>query len=245
MEFINEFINLTVTPKKEIESSYCSTTQDNNFIYLTFGLNADDCLFDLEDYNFEFLMQISKMYFEKYEERFEINIEKQTICCNTQTKLLEISKCKLKGINRKIFIESTILFLVYQSQKNNSIFHLDCDTCSILNKPVEVEKIRNAKKFILANLANNLTINIIAANVGTNQCYLKKGFKQVFKQTIFEFIQENRMTKATHLLKSAYPNITDIGYQVGYSSLSSFSQSYKKYFGISPSKQIKQLISNN
>ncbi|MDZ7897534.1 MAG: AraC family transcriptional regulator [Arcicella sp.] len=81
--------------------------------------------------------------------------------------------------------------------------------------------------------------------MGTNQCYLKKGFKEVFEQTIFEFIRENRMIKARHLLQSTNPNITEIAYNVGYSSLSSFSQSYKNYFGISPTEQIKQAIPNN
>ena len=245
MEFINEFINLLVTTKNDIESSYCSTKQDNDYIYLTFGLFADDCLFDSVDTNFEFTIQISKTYFEKYKEKFEINIEKQTICCNIQAKLIEINNCKLKGILRKIFLESAVLYLLYQSQRNNFIFEQNCVTCAILNKPIEIEKIQKAKKFILDNLANNLTINIVAVNVGTNQCYLKKGFKEVFKQTIFEFIQENRMMKAKHLLKLDYPNITDIGFQVGYSSLSSFSQSYKKYFGFSPTEQIKRLIPNN
>jgi AraC-like DNA-binding protein len=52
------------------------------------------------------------------------------------------------------------------------------------------------------------------------------------------------MIKAKHLLQIANPNITEIAYSVGYSSLSSFSQSYKNYFGISPTDQIKQVIPN-
>ncbi|MEX0598975.1 MAG: helix-turn-helix domain-containing protein, partial [Candidatus Paceibacterota bacterium] len=80
--------------------------------------------------------------------------------------------------------------------------------------------------------------------VGNNQCYLKKGFKEVYIQTIFEFIEDNRMIKARHLLLSDRYNITDIASAVGYSSLSSFSQSYKNYFGITPTEQIKQTIPN-
>ncbi|MDZ7878846.1 MAG: AraC family transcriptional regulator [Saprospiraceae bacterium] len=242
---MNEFIYLTTKINADIDNSFCVTTQDGTYIYLTFGLNANDCLFDLADNNYEFQIRISKTYLEKYNETLDINIAEQTICCNTQSKLLEIINCKLSGIYRKIFLESTILFLLYQSQKNNLIFQLGCDSCAIMNKPIVVEKIQKARKFILDNLSNNLTIPIIASNVGTNQCYLKKGFKEVFEQTIFEFIQENRMIKARHLLQSTNPNITEIAYNVGYSSLSSFSQSYKNYFGISPTKQIKQVIPNN
>ena len=242
MEFVNEFIYLTVTAKEEIDNSFCETTQDKSYIYLSFGMFANDCLFDLADNNYEFHIRISKTYIEKYNEPLEINIAKQAICCNTQAKLLEIINCRLKGIHRKIFLESNILFLLFQSQKNSLIFQLNCDNCAILNKPIEIEKIQQAKKYILDNLANNLTIPIIAVQVATNQCYLKKGFKEIFNQTIFEFIQENRMIMARHLLQNGSQNITEIAYNVGYSSLSSFSQSYKNYFGISPTEQIKQII---
>jgi AraC family transcriptional regulator len=242
MEFVNEFIFLSATVNAAIESSFCQTKQDEHYIYLTFGLNATDCLFDLASNNYKFQIRIAKSYLEKYNEPFDIHIAEQSICCNTQSKLLELSNCKLLGIHRKIFLESTILHLLFLSQKNNLVFQLSCDSCAIVNKPLEVEKIKLAKKYILDNLASNLTIPIIANNVGTNQCYLKKGFKEVYEQTIFEFIQENRMVKARHLLQMANPNITEISYSVGYASLSSFSQSYKNYFGISPTEQIKQVF---
>ncbi|MCX8480841.1 MAG: AraC family transcriptional regulator, partial [Sediminibacterium sp.] len=101
-------------------------------------------------------------------------------------------------------------------------------------------KIQKAKEYILKNLDQNITIPQIAQYVGTNQCYLKKGFKEVFNQTIFEFLQENRMEKAKHLLVNSNKSVLDICYTVGYSSLSSFSQSYKNYFGISPSLEQKK-----
>jgi AraC-like DNA-binding protein len=236
MEVINEFIQLSTKTNANIEHSFCNIRQDANFIYLSFGLDSNDCLFDISVDNYEFEIRIANSYLEKYNETLEIHIAEQSICCNTQSKLLEIINCKLSGIHRKIFLESNILYLLYQSQKNNLIFQLGCDSCAILNKPIELKKIQKAKKHILANLSSNLTIPIIANNVGTNQCYLKKGFKEVFGQTIFEFIQENRMTKAQHLLQAPNPNITEIAYSVGYSSLSSFSQSYKNFFGISPTE---------
>jgi AraC-like DNA-binding protein len=245
MEFINEFISLSTKINTKIDSSFCNTAQDDNNIYLTFGLDSNDCLFEIAENNYEFKIKITKGYLEKYNETLDIHIAEQVICCNTQSKLLEIINCKLSGIHRKIFLESTILYLLYQSQKNNLIFQLGCDSCAILNKPIELEKIHKAKKHILENLSSNLTIPIIANNVGTNQCYLKKGFKEVYGQTLFEFIQENRMIKAKHLLQAPNPNITEIAYHVGYSSLSSFSQSYKNYYGISPSEHIKQVFPNN
>jgi AraC-like DNA-binding protein len=245
MEFINRFIYLKITANAHFDYSFCETTQDENYIFLTFGILSNDCLFDLADNSYEFQIRISKIYLEKYNEDLDLNIEKQTICCNIQSKLLEIINCKLTGIQRKIFLESHILFLLYQSQKVNLIFQSNCDSCSILDKSVDIDKIHRARKFILDNLSGNITIPVIASSIGTNQCYLKKGFKEVYNQTIFEFIQENRMIKAKHLLQSTNPIITDIAHNMGYASLSSFSQAYKNYFGISPTHHTKNHFTNN
>lgn len=245
MKLVNEYIYLDISQNADIDNSFCVITQDQTYILLTFGLFANDCLFDLADNNYLVTIRIAKTYFEKYNEFLDINVEKQSICCNTQTKLLELINCKLTGIYRKIFLESIILFLLYQSQKNSLIFQLGCDTCAVLSKPIETEKMQLAKNYIIANLDNNITIPIIASAVGTNQCYLKKGFKEVFNQTIFEFIQENRMIKAKYLLENTSQNITEIAFNVGYASLSSFSQAYKNYFGISPLEQSKAIIPNN
>lgn len=245
MKLVNEHIYINISENIEIGNSFCVTTQNGAYINLTFRLFANDCLFDLTDNNYLIDIRIAKAYFEKYNEAFEINVEPQSICCNTQTRLLEIINCKIVGIFRNIYIESAILFLLYQSQKNNLIFQLGCDSCAIFSKPTDVEKMQLAKKYIVENLSNNLTIPIIASFVGTNQCYLKKWFKELFNQTIFEFIQENRMAKAKYLLQNTTQNITEITFSVGYSSLSSFSQAYKNYFGISPMEQVKASIPNN
>ncbi|MFY7862230.1 MAG: helix-turn-helix transcriptional regulator [Chitinophagales bacterium] len=245
MEFVNEYIGLSINASSDIDRSFCETTEDDLYINLNFGLFANDCLFDLAEENYLIGIRIAKSYMEKYDEPFEIVIEKQAICCNTQSKLLEIIRCDLQGVQRKIFVESSILFLLYQSQKNNFIFQADCNSCSILNRPIDMQKMQKARQFILDNLSNPLTIPIVAGFVGTNQCYLKKGFKEVYHQTIFEFIQENRMITARYMLQQDGPIISQIADRVGYSSLSSFSQSYKNYFGITPTDQMKQTTAND
>jgi AraC-like DNA-binding protein len=239
MEFINHYINISINNNNNVSNSYCKALKDAHYVYLEFGLFANDCLFDLAEANYIFNIKINNSYFEKYAESLDINIEQQAICCNTQAKLLELVNCKLEGVHRKLFFESVILFLLYQSQKSNLLFPVNCNSCAVLNKPIEVDKIHQAQKYILANLALNITIPIIAQHVGTNQCYLKKGFKEIFKQTIFEYIQENRMAKAKHLLQATQVNISQVANQVGYASLSSFSLAYKNYYGISPMEYAK------
>lgn len=245
MEYVNEYIYFKVEPTTKVDGSYCEITEYDTNIGLSFGLYAKDCLFDLSNNNYFIYINISKLYFEKYNETFDIVAQKQTICCNTQSKLLEIVNCSLVGLNKKIFLESSILFLLYQAQKNSLISQIGCNTCAVISKPTDTDKMLAAKNYIISNLDRPLTIPLISAEVGTNQCYLKKGFKEIYNQTIFEFIQENRMIKAKYMLEKSQQNITEVAFNVGYSSLSSFSQAYKNYFGVSPAEHIKQNIPNN
>lgn len=244
MELINEYIYIDTDKDYKVFETNCIAKQDCLNIYLTYTLFDNNCLFNFSNTENKVTIRIAKTYFEKYEQLFDLTIEKQSICCNTQSKLYELLNCNIKGIARKIYLESIVLYLLFQIKKNDLVFNLNCDSCSFLNKPIEQEKIQKAKDFIITNLDKNITIPIIASYIGTNQCYLKKAFKEVTGQTIFEFLQENRMVKAKNILQNTSKSIQEISSIVGYASISSFSQTYKKYFGISPSLEKKQFIPN-
>jgi AraC-like DNA-binding protein len=245
MESINEFIKVKTSKDPEVFETTCIAKQDDINIYLSYSLFDNDCLFEFSNLSNKVEIKIAKSYFEKYDQAFDLFIEKQSICCNAQSKLYDLISCKFEGIARNIFLESIVLHLLFQFQKNSLVFQTNCDTCSFINKPLELEKIQKAKDFIINNLDQNITISILASFVGTNQCYLKKGFKEVIGQTIFEFLQENRMIKAKHILQNTNTPIQEVSSMVGYSSISSFSQTYKNYFGITPSFQKKQIIADN
>jgi len=244
MEWINEYIQWSAWKEDTVAETKCIAQQNEDYLEITYTLLDAACLFDFSSSNNTICLKISKAYFEKYTTPFELVVAQQDICCNTQSKLHELLNCNLQGFARSVYLESIVLYLLYQVQKNNLVFQLNCDTCSFINKPLELEKIQKAKEFILVNLDQSITIPALANYVGTNQCYLKKGFKEVFGQTIFEFVQENKMVKAKYLLQQNKLSLQEISAIVGYASLSSFSQTYKNYYGISPSIEKKQ-ISNS
>lgn len=235
MELINQYIQIEIDSQQNLNESICISKQDQKNIYLHFHLSSNDCLFEIANNKNKVLITISKTYFSKYNTPFALTTQKQNICCNTQSKLYDLINCNLIGIPRNIFLESIVLYLLFQTQKNNLIFQLDCQSCSAINAQVDIVKIKKAKEFILQNLHQNITIPIIAKHISTNQCYLKKWFKEYTGQTIFEFVQENRMVKAKHFITNTNQSITDIALNLGYASISSFSQTYKSYYGIAPS----------
>lgn len=164
----------------------------------------------------------------------------QAICFESQVVLKEIIDNQTFGALKKLFLESRALNLLYRFYKENEANQNTCEGCKFLNLPTEKEKIVKAKEILLYNLEQPPTIPELAKQVGINQCYLKKGFKEMFDSTVYDYIQHQRMQKARMLLISTTQPIGAIAEAVGFSSVSSFSQSFKKIVGVLPSELQKQ-----
>ena len=106
--------------------------------------------------------------------------------------------------------------------------------CKFLANQVDNDKIYKARDLLLQNLGTPITIKELSRKVAMNECYLKKGFKQVMGSTIFEFFQHERMKYARTLLSDKGLNVTEVADLLGYSSISHFSTAFKKHTGIKP-----------
>ncbi|MDZ7614308.1 MAG: hypothetical protein U5K51_11845 [Flavobacteriaceae bacterium] len=168
-ENINNCIQIDIKKVKHDQISSLECCKDNSFTYLYYLLNDDDCLFELNGNQFEINIVIDNSYFEKYKDSIIIPPGTQELCCNIQSKLLEIINCTLPNQQRYVFIESIILSLLVYSLKNeNEKKNSICEGCIFLNKPLEKQKIQRAKEFILNNLNQQLTIPVIARiSIGT------------------------------------------------------------------------------
>jgi len=110
-----------------------------------------------------------------------------------------------------------------------------CYTFCTLKK-ADVEKMYQAKEFILKNLSTPCSLINIAQQVGTNEFTLKKGFKEVFGTTVFGFWNDVKMQEAKRLLLENKMNVSEVSEQIGYKNPQHFSTAFKKYFGTSPSQ---------
>lgn len=104
-------------------------------------------------------------------------------------------------------------------------------------KPSGVEKVHAVKEFIQKNLAGSYSQKDLARMVGTNEYSLRKGFKEVFGDTIFGYWQQLKMKKATQLLLDKSQTIAEISREMGYKNPQHFSTAFKKHFGHSPSER--------
>ena len=106
--------------------------------------------------------------------------------------------------------------------------------CKFLANADDREKITRAREVLLQHIGEPLTIKELSRKVAINECYLKKGFKELFGTTIFDFYQTQRMEHAKYLLYDKGLSVTEVSMLLGYSSISHFSTAFKKHTGIKP-----------
>ena len=134
-----------------------------------------------------------------------------------------------------IFINAqTQILLLYSmdcmlGEKTESAF-----ACKFLANEADREKIIMAREIQLKHIGEPITIKALSRKVAINECYLKKGFKEIFGTTIFDFYQGQRMEHAKYLLYDKGLSVTEVSMLLGYSSISHFSTAFKKHTGIKP-----------
>ena len=107
-------------------------------------------------------------------------------------------------------------------------------SCKFLANEADREKIIKAREILLQHIGEPITIKALSRKVAINECYLKKGFKEIFGTTIFDFYQGQRMEHAKYLLYDKGLSVTEVSLLLGYSSISHFSTAFKKHTGIKP-----------
>ena len=107
-------------------------------------------------------------------------------------------------------------------------------TSKFLDNEADRKKIALAREILLQHISEPLTIKALSRKAAINECYLKKGFKEMYGTTIFDFFQSQRMEHAKYLLYEKALSVTDVSSLLGYSSISHFSTAFKKHTGLKP-----------
>ncbi|HEY0610840.1 MAG TPA: AraC family transcriptional regulator [Chitinophaga sp.] len=136
-------------------------------------------------------------------------------------------------LKRMFFYSKTIEMLVLQAEAFDRSFN---------NKPYYIksdydrERILYVRDYLLENMDSPPTLTALSRKAGLNEFKLKRAFKETFDKTVFEYLSDVRLETAKHDLLENKKTVTEIAFQLGYSSLQHFSAAFKKKFGVSPNK---------
>ena len=97
-----------------------------------------------------------------------------------------------------------------------------------------------ALEYIHHNLAR-VQVAELADYIGISRSYLTRIFREKLRLSPKEYILSCRLSEASKLLRSTGRTVQEIAEQVGYTNPFSFSQSFKKQFGVSPAHYREQI----
>ncbi len=101
----------------------------------------------------------------------------------------------------------------------------------------KMKRIEKAIEYLKQNYSNSdFKISNLATVMNMTEKHFRRMFSDVYKKTPYVFLQEFRINKAEILLLNTTKSISDIALQCGFSDVYSFSHSFKKHNGISPSE---------
>jgi AraC family transcriptional regulator len=152
------------------------------------------------------------------------------------------TKMVLEGLLNHNYSDSLENIYVNAQTQMLLLYSLDCMdakvidviNCKFLANEADREKIVKAREILIQHIGEPITIKELSRKVAMNECYLKKGFKEMFGTTIFDFYQSQRMEHAKYLLYEKGLTVTEVSVLLGYSSISHFSTAFKKHTGLKP-----------
>jgi AraC-like DNA-binding protein len=145
--------------------------------------------------------------------------------------LQQITNCNKQGVLKRLFLESKVMELfMLQMEQFESVTTEQATSL----KANDIEKIHHARFLLEQNISSPYSLVELARAVGINDFKLKKGFKEVFGNTVFGYLHEIRMQEAKKLLMDDHKSIHEVSEYCGYQYVQHFSTAFKKKFGVTP-----------
>jgi AraC-like DNA-binding protein len=98
----------------------------------------------------------------------------------------------------------------------------------------EPAQITRARNFIEAQFHEKLTLGEVASQAGMSRFYFCKLFKKATGLNFTDYIARLRVEKAKNLLLNRNYRVSEIGYEVGFQSMTHFNRVFKRIAGESP-----------
>lgn len=129
------------------------------------------------------------------------------------------------------------LLAVIRMAASEITFHGQALSVSVSGKAVIVSK---AMQYINRNFQADASLLLAAEEQYISPQYLSGIFAETAGITFRDYLIEKRLSTALALLKDGKHSATDARYECGYTNLSHFIRSFKRKYGMSPGKFIKQ-----
>ena len=145
----------------------------------------------------------------------------------------EVLHCRFTGPLQALFLRAKCLeLLVLQAEA--AAQPPRSARPAVLRQPADRERLVAARDYVQARLHQPPSLPEVARAVGLNEYKLKRGFKELFGETVFGYLTQQRLELARTLLLDTQKTASEIGYELGYSSPQHFNNAFRQKYGQPP-----------
>ncbi len=103
--------------------------------------------------------------------------------------------------------------------------------------PKKEKMVREIIQYIDENLSDyNLSVEMVANHMQLSKSTIQRKLKAAVDKNLNQLIREYRLERARKMIEKDTGSLSAIAQATGFNSLSYFSYSYKKFYGVSPSR---------
>ncbi len=104
----------------------------------------------------------------------------------------------------------------------------------------DLTRLRRVRDRIDREYAQPLNVDALAAGVHMSSGHLSRQFREAFGESPYSYLMTRRIERAMALLRRGDLSVTEICFEVGCSSLGTFSTRFSELVGMSPSDYRRQ-----
>ena len=99
----------------------------------------------------------------------------------------------------------------------------------------DMELIRTAEEYILQEYCSDtFTVQLLVKQIAANYSRLNALFKSKYGMKVSEYIRLKRIEKSREMMAGGNKSISEIAYEIGYSSISNYILAFKKVYRVTP-----------
>jgi AraC-like DNA-binding protein len=208
-----------------------------NFCSIYIPMNVFEKYLSMEDIFFALYTEKrkSEQSFMLFEQNLPINLTVGNL-------LKDFFSSKQSGIFKSLYMEAKIMEILASQLQQYAAKNQKPETANKQSiKDADIEKLHTVKEVLQNTFLQSYSLQSIAKMGGINEFKLKKGFKEIFGNTVFGYLADLKMEYAKEKLVQKKASISEISDEIGFQHPQHFSQAFKKKYGYSPS----QYFNNN
>ncbi|MBD2083438.1 AraC family transcriptional regulator [Trichocoleus sp. ST-U3] len=147
------------------------------------------------------------------------------------------AELEIDGLSDRLYAESMANALTVHLLRHYSTRRREIQACS---GRLPSHKLQQAIDYIQAHLAEDVSLEAIATELGMSQYHFARLFKQSTGYSPYQYVIKRRIERAQELMMQEQHSIANIALKVGFTSQSQFGRHFKHLTGVTPKQFLKK-----